>query len=70
MKPKTVESGGNRIKVHRLRNSEMRAAHGGREYTCGGLPGDDCTELVIHLLQQQDEPSGVLLSVYKQAQSQ
>ncbi len=76
MRSKKIKKSGCHIKVRRLRNGEMRAAHGGRadadamayatKYACGSEPGDDCTDLVIHL-QANDEPSGVLLSVYKGA---
>jgi hypothetical protein len=54
----------NHIKVQGLRNSEMRAAQGGKEYTCGGT-GDDCGALVIHLNRTQAD----LLSVYKKSAS-
>jgi len=57
---------GKHIKVQSLRNSEMRAVNGGKEYTCGSGSGDDCTSLVVHVPDAMAMGERAdLLSVYK-----
>jgi hypothetical protein len=59
MKTKKMKKGGSHIKVQGLRNGEMRAAKGGKEWTCGDGAGDDCKKIRVVVLAQDD-----LLSIY------
>jgi hypothetical protein len=59
MKTKKMRKGGSHIKVQGLRNGEMRAAKGGKEWTCGDSAGDDCKKIRVVVSAQAD-----LLSIY------
>ena len=54
MKLKKIKNSGSHIKVQGLRNGEMRAAKGGKEWTCGDETGDDCKLIRIVVYAKDD----------------